>query len=82
MAVICIAVRRGIFRDKVRFVATKRHEAAFGTLLGDKIFVLDEGEEFTLFRPTSEMWEPGDRAKKFHHLITTLNQHKFCWYWA
>lgn len=82
MAVICVAVRRGVLRDKVRFRATRRHEAIFGTVFGDKTFVLREGEEVVLPRPKSEMWEPGDKASKFRHLITSLNQHKFRWYWS
>lgn len=81
MAIKCVGVRNGLIWDKVRFKATKTHKAEFSTMLGDKVFYVEEGQEFCVRRPKSEMWEKGDKASCFTALITSLNQHQFNWYW-
>jgi hypothetical protein len=82
MAIECIDVRSGIIFNKVRFRATKNHQAIYGTLMGDKVFLVSKGEEFVLKMSKNEMWEKGDKARNFGGLITNFNQFKFNWYWA
>jgi hypothetical protein len=82
MAIECIGVRPGIIFDKVRFRATKKHQAIYSTLMGDKVFWVSKGEEFVLKMSKNDMWEKGDRARNFSCLITSFNQHKFSWYWG
>lgn len=82
MAIRVRAVRRGVFWDKVQFQATKRHEAYFDTLLGEKVFWMNKGDIVTLRMSKDIMWEVGDQARSLSVLITSCNQTKFYWDWV
>lgn len=82
MSIKVVGVRRGWIYDKVRFRANKLHEATFGTLIGDKTFYMEEGDEVTLRMSKDDMWEVGEKAKSLAHLITPHNQTKFYWDWS
>ena len=77
-----MGVRSGLIFDKVRFRATKFHKATYETIMGTKVFYVEEDEEFTLKMSKDEMWKNGDKAKNLNVLITNINQFKFNWYWS
>jgi hypothetical protein len=82
MAIKVVGVRQGIFFDKVRFRATKYHDVTFGTLMGDKTFFMEKGNEITLRMSKNDMWKVDDKANGLESLLKMNNQYKFPWFWT
>lgn len=75
-----IAVKRGIFRDSVKFWAEKSCSVTFGSLLGDKVYYLNKDYTVVVDMKKSEMWEVGEYAD-FAKLVR-WDQDKFNWDWV
>lgn len=82
MSIVCVAVRPGLFKDRVKFCAYNDHEAVFGTFFGDKVFYMKKGDFVTLKMSKNDMWEVGDEVKSLVRLVNMSNQTNFCWKWA
>lgn len=81
MSLVVTGVRSGLFFDKVRFQANCYHECVFGSMLGDKVFYLNQGDAITIRRSKDDMYQVGQLIDHLGSLITMSNQTKFPWFW-
>lgn len=75
-----LAIEKKWFFYYIKFYATKYEEVVCETMLGDKMFYVEEGEVIELRMNKNNILIPGDEIP-ISSLITEKNQHQFKWEW-